>query len=632
MNPATRKNPLDSAKYREQYLSNLRLQASNNQRNQNANLIFKNTGETPSRPPDMRTTTERAGDLEGAKVDLRSKLGTITDGVIASQIIGELDPEQIQFAIANWPTISTDMAKMFATGVPSSAFIAYLNRLIQKFQLTDGVETGLQQSTGNAIIMSNTQLLNGLPREQVFGILDNTLDRIGNSFGINMSAIKDRINEVRSLIPTQRELQIFNELPTELQADIMTIANQLYNNIPSNQELTDTIGELNIGLANRDRKYTIGGLDRLTNLVAIDQSVLTQREEMRDIINDFINSKRAKAITEGGLGEEESGFADFDADELPDANVNPLSPSKPTLEEIVKGSAPPRRRIAIEEEEEESAPTEVPRKISRMSWDALKKQTRANKQVKVDFLNARLRLNSALVLRDNKDRQYGSTIRGGKFFSVLTTTTKGLNAAYEDYMAQSDEGMVGDGLVGKSGKMSGKGLRPKIEKPYRQSIAHLVDKPIEKPKPYTPFGRYYINKHRLEGEGIIAFRQPSGNTINTLPTEKVSKNFSKVMRTLVGNGIPSYEEIGELTKAEQNKLHHICKVCQINNPAIPKLKGAGEQEDDRFEILRGEIIAGNDNAKIAKEFKVMLMKFMNEGRIPRRQANEILQELLALGH
>lgn len=62
------------------------------------------------------------------------------------------------------------------------------------------------------------------------------------------------------------------------------------------------------------------------------------------------------------------------------------------------------------------------------------------------------------------------------------------------------------------------------------------------------------------------------------------------------------------------------------------MKGEGEQEEDRFNILRGEIIAGNDSPKIAKEFKVMLMKFMNEGRIPKRQANEILQELLALGY
>ena len=227
--------------------------------------------------------------------------------------------------------------------------------------------------------------------------------------------------------------------------------------------------------------------------------------------------------------------------------------------------------------------------------------------------------------------------KGKRMPDFKRLTNANLDNLFDNYMEQTNLGMDGEGL---KSKMKGCGLavkeqkvlRQNIEKPYRQSIAHLVDKPVEKPKPYTQFGRYFINKQRLEGEGIVAFRVPSGNTIASLPTEKVSKPLAKVMRTLVGKGIPSYEDIADLSKEDKAKLHHICKTCKVDSPAIPKMKGEGEQEEDRFNILRGEIIAGNDSPKIAKEFKVMLMKFMNEGRIPRRQANEILQELLALGH
>jgi hypothetical protein len=214
-------------------------------------------------------------------------------------------------------------------------------------------------------------------------------------------------------------------------------------------------------------------------------------------------------------------------------------------------------------------------------------------------------------------------------FDEGSSTNGNLNVAFEDYLAQTDGGVVGEGL---KGKMSGRGLaKPKINKPYRQSIAHLMDKPMEKPKPYTQFGRYFINKHRLEGEGIVAFRQPSGNTIPNLPTEKVSARLAKVIATLVGKGLPTYEDISALDKAEKEKLCKISKLCKVDNPAIPKMKSEDRAEEDRFNILRGEIIAGNDNPKIAKEFKVMLMRYVAEGRIPRRQANEILHELLALG-
>jgi len=626
MNPATRKNPLDSAKYREQYLSNLRLQASNNQLNMNANMIYKNTGQTPSRPPDMRTTTERAGDIEALKVDLRSKLGTITDGVIASQIIGELDQYQIRFAVDNWEIITGDMRKMFATGVPTSAFVAYLNRLIYKYQITDGVETGLQQSSGNAILLSNTQLLYGLPREQIWTALDNVLSRI-QSGGINVSEVRDRMKETASLIPTRAEQDLVATLPFNRRAEVMDLATQIYNNFPSNTAISDIIGELNIGLANRDKRYTEKVLGDLNDLITTDPSVLDQMAELRGIMADIVAEREGNRLREGATEEYETGFT-FEDDEIPDGNVNPTQPSFSTIEEVVGniGKKPPKKVV--------ESPVEVPQKIAREQWDALGAKKR---QQKADFLNTRLAFNPDLSLRDTKGREYG--VENDKFFSPTKNTNADLNTAYDEYMVVSEEGSIGSGIKKSAvivekpkSRMNGRGLRPKIEKPYRQSIAHLVDKPIDKPKPYTPFGRYYINKHRLEGEGIIAFRQPSGNTIHTLPTEKISKTLAKVMKTLVGKGIPSYEDIGELTKAEQNKLHHICKVCQINNPAVPKMKGAGEQEDDRFEILRGEIIAGNDNAKIAKEFKVMLMKFMNEGRIPRRQANEILQELLALGH
>ena len=162
----------------------------------------------------MRTTTEKATDIEGLKVDLRSKLAQITEGNIASQIIGELNPDQIRLAIDKWGTISAGiMAKQFSTGVPTSAFIAYLNRLIEKFQLTDGVETGLHQSTGNAIIMSNTQILLGLPRGQIWTVLKSQLDKIQRQFGINVRPLLDSVEDNESIIPTAEEMRTIQALP-----------------------------------------------------------------------------------------------------------------------------------------------------------------------------------------------------------------------------------------------------------------------------------------------------------------------------------------------------------------------------------------------------------------------------------
>jgi hypothetical protein len=56
-----------------------------------------------------------------------------------------------------------------------------------------------------------------------------------------------------------------------------------------------------------------------------------------------------------------------------------------------------------------------------------------------------------------------------------------------------------------------------------------------------------------------------------------------------------------------------------------------EADLNRFQILKGEIQAGNDNKQLIKEFKVMLMKFMNDHTIPLKQGRDILLEITSMG-
>ena len=51
-----------------------------------------------------------------------------------------------------------------------------------------------------------------------------------------------------------------------------------------------------------------------------------------------------------------------------------------------------------------------------------------------------------------------------------------------------------------------------------------------------------------------------------------------------------------------------------------------------LEIMKGEIIAGNDNPDIINLIKLLLVKLMNIKRIPRRQGQEILTDLITLGY
>ena len=52
---------------------------------------------------------------------------------------------------------------------------------------------------------------------------------------------------------------------------------------------------------------------------------------------------------------------------------------------------------------------------------------------------------------------------------------------------------------------------------------------------------------------------------------------------------------------------------------------------EEFEKMRGQILAGNDNKDLIKKFKLTLLKFAKDGRIPRREVNEVLMEMASIG-
>lgn len=52
-----------------------------------------------------------------------------------------------------------------------------------------------------------------------------------------------------------------------------------------------------------------------------------------------------------------------------------------------------------------------------------------------------------------------------------------------------------------------------------------------------------------------------------------------------------------------------------------------DQENERFNLVKSEFIAGNDNKQLIKELKSFLLKFMNDGRISKKEGNELLYHL-----
>jgi hypothetical protein len=106
------------------------------------------------------------------------------------------------------------------------------------------------------------------------------------------------------------------------------------------------------------------------------------------------------------------------------------------------------------------------------------------------------------------------------------------------------------------------------------------------------------------------------------------------MRKIVGGSLPSYDELSSLTDDERVYLHKVARETRIDDKiSIPTPKKDEDEKDiNQFEILKGQILAGNDNLDVVKKFKAIILKLSRKDLIPKAQVKDLLLDLATLGH
>jgi len=615
MNPPC-KNPTDAAKYRQQYMSNLALEAANNQTNLNANLIFKQTGQTPSQPTDFRTITEKAADIDGLRREVRSYIASIgiTNTTEANEVAQSLQPQELTFFIQYKLFISTDFK---GRGVPADVFITYLRKLIRKTAETENVNYGLQQSTGEAILMSSQQILGALPDEQDYNALKMALTAIRQQLARGergqdrneffLDEIAQEISAMKAAMPTAQDFAQMGALPPAYRLELQQLFDQTFKDLPTKADLQQVERNLGIAIQYDDTPRIRQILRDLRDLLELSQA---QEEELGDIKQLIYNA--SNQLT-----------AEKKADEQ--------GPPPPAEAEAYYGgggsaSAPltPSRRI-------EDAEPITPKEGKKKGKEEGSAQTHIGLGTWENYSNAG---KSAFLIKMKEE---------GKLTTDLTKSTIGksnatkLNALHTKYLEQKRTTTI-PAAGGGGGDQSGQGLRGGSIKTGRPTYSkrnyiekQLIDGELVKPKPYVPFGRFVLNKFKLDDK-VLMLRRKSGGSLKELPTHMISSNLANVLKAICGGVTPHPDTIIGLGLKDQEHLHHIIKLSQIENIQIPTPHNKNEaKQNERFDILRGEIMAGNDNKTLVREFKVLLLRLIQQGRIPRREGQEILTDLTAMG-
>ena len=170
-----------------------------------------------------------------------------------------------------------------------------------------------------------------------------------------------------------------------------------------------------------------------------------------------------------------------------------------------------------------------------------------------------------------------------------------------------------------------------VKKPHTVSdgIECDKDKFNDRDKRYISFGKFAINTRQLNcGNLQVVYKSLSVNP--NFPTKKISPEFQQYLFELLTNkkSIPALHK--HMSESEKNLFEKLAVMAgvfdKLNLPKMNSLENE-KKEMERFDLLHGEFMAGNDNKQIVRELRKLILKFLGESRISKPTAYEYLLQL-----
>ena len=148
---------------------------------------------------------------------------------------------------------------------------------------------------------------------------------------------------------------------------------------------------------------------------------------------------------------------------------------------------------------------------------------------------------------------------------------------------------------------------------------------------YISIGKYKAHKTKLMG-GKLQMRSSNNNQIHNLKSQNITKNIRDILLKLNKDETINFSDVDKLNTEEKDQLYMIGKKLHITQLFdIPStLKSQEDKLKDEFILLRGSLIAGNNNPDLLRKFKIVLLKMKNKKLISLQEYNEVLNILLEM--
>lgn len=151
---------------------------------------------------------------------------------------------------------------------------------------------------------------------------------------------------------------------------------------------------------------------------------------------------------------------------------------------------------------------------------------------------------------------------------------------------------------------------------------------------YYEFGNYLIHIGFLE-RGFLQILYPSKCPVKEFPKVAISSDFISLLYDILENqkfNAQEYEGLEGYEKELFDKLITFCKIPRSEVQNLTRHKKITDKSRDqdikRFNLLKGELLAGNDSNEVVKELKSLLIKLNGQKVITRSDYNTLMSNLV----
>lgn len=442
------------------------------------------------------------------------------------------------------------------------------------------------------------------------------LAKVSKSLGLmqystSKNASVDTVEEIKTILPDLNDLRFLRQQATNLNYDEATLSrlDELITQIPSEEEYAD-----------------IAQLDAVTRQEALQDFLILTRDlpsnaQVYSLVQGIKNGTvDRRAFNDAMIKLLNSIDVTFRKPQLRQDIITPSRPTReapftPQLKEIEQEMLS-MLKGRIESEKQTPMSTPVTQKIARNIW-------RSPAELPLKDIKNYLKENPnvASQLKDKSGERVRYTKltknRGSKGISIFDTN---LLDIWDQEELPTTEGY-------------GIGKYNPIQKQPRNTIRMGKGiAAVEQPS-YKEFGKFCINMNHLENQDILNIKYK--NCLGAVPSFKptaISDIFRDFIIDLLESGKANTRVYNQISDEERKYFQKIASAAGVfKGMGLPVTVIDDEEKDvRRWEILRGQVTAGNNNSKLLEELRKLTVRLMNADRIKRKQGLDILVELSAM--